>query len=124
MAGLVLAAAGLQAPETNLALVALNRQPFFYGREYFVLRSGRAQLIVQADRVDLGPAFTYLLFDAQNARQSVSKEGACNFIPGQGFAASALGVELGGFVFTALGHRTDPRVGAGGAVGQTPSGDW
>ena len=29
---------------------------FFYGREYFVLRSGRVQMIVQADKADLAPA--------------------------------------------------------------------
>jgi hypothetical protein len=65
------------------------------------------QMIVQADRADLGPAFTYLLFDAQNARQSARKETAFNFVPGQGFGSSALVVELGGFAFTALGHRTE-----------------
>jgi hypothetical protein len=57
----------------------LNQLPFFYGREYFILRSGQAQMIVQADRADLGPAFTYLLYDAQDARQSVSKELAFNW---------------------------------------------
>ncbi len=94
------------APSPTLEL---NKLAFFYGREYFVLRSGRSQLIAQADRADLGPAFTYLLFDAQNARQNSAKEGAFNFVPGQGFGASALAVELGGFPFTALGHRTETR---------------
>ncbi len=95
------------AQETSL--LDLNKLPFFYGREYFVLRSGRAQMIVQADRADLGPAFTYLLYDAQNARQSQRKEKAYNFAPGTGFASSALEVILGGFPFTALGHRTETR---------------
>ena len=49
--------------EPNPELVELNKLSFFYGREYFVLRSGRAQMVIQADRADLGPAFTYLLFD-------------------------------------------------------------
>jgi hypothetical protein len=95
--------------ETNLTVVDLNKLPFFLGREYFVLRSGRAQMIVQADRADLGPAFTYLLFDIENARQSLRKENAFNFTPGQGFEDSGLVVELGGFPFTALGHRTKTR---------------
>lgn len=99
----------VSAAATNLTLLELNQLPFFLGREYFVLRSGRAQMIVQSDRADLGPAFTYLLFDVENARQSVRKDGAYNFIPGQGFADSALVVELGGFPFTALGHRTETR---------------
>jgi hypothetical protein len=95
--------------ETNLTLVELNKLPFFLGREYFIQRSGRARMILQADRADLGPAFTYLLFDMQNARQSVRKDGACNFDTNRGFASSALEVELGGFGFTALGHRTEAR---------------
>ena len=105
----LLAAFGGQAGETNSALLELNKLPFFLGREYFVLRSGRAQMILQADRADLGPAFTYLLFDAENARQSLRKEGAFNFTPGVGFEDSALVVDLGGFSFTALGHRTETR---------------
>ncbi len=97
------------ATATNSALVDLNQLSFFHGRDYFVLRSGRAQMIVQADRADLGPAFTYLLFDAEQAHQSARKEGAFNFVPAEGFAQSALVVELGGFPFTALGHRTGTR---------------
>jgi hypothetical protein len=93
--------------ETNVTVVDLNKLPFFLGREYFVLRSGRAQMILQADRADLGPAFTYLLFDVENARQSLRKENAYNFTPGEGFEDSGLVVELGGFPFTALGHRTE-----------------
>jgi hypothetical protein len=100
----LIAAAGQVA-----TVVDLNKLPFFLGREYFVLRSGRTQMIVQADRADLGPAFTYLLFDVQNARQSASKQRAFNFTPDAGFALSALEVVLGGFSFTALGHRTETR---------------
>ena len=94
---------------TEGALVELNQRAFFYGREYFVLRSGRAQMVVQADRADLGPAFTFLLFDAEDARQSASKRAAFNFTPTRGVADSGLVVELGGFPFTALGHRTQTR---------------
>ena len=106
---IIVTAAGAAMAQTNAPLLELNKLPFFLGRDYFVLRSGRAQMIVQADRADLGPAFTYLLFDALQAHQSARKEGALNFTPGQGFADSALAVELGGFPFTALGHRTETR---------------
>jgi hypothetical protein len=41
-----------------------------------------------------------MLFDAQDARQSARKERAFNFVPGEGFGASALEVVLGGFPFT------------------------
>jgi len=89
--------------------VDLHRLAFFYGRDYFVLRSGRAQMIVQADRADLGPAFTYLLFDAENAKQSARKDLALNSLPDEGFASSALQVELGGHAFDALGQNTETR---------------
>jgi hypothetical protein len=105
----LLAVAKVWAAAPDPALVELSKLAFFHGREYFALRSGRAQMIIQADRADLGPAFTYLLFDAETARQSVNKEGAFNFIRGEGFTSSALEVVLGGFPFTALGHRTETR---------------
>jgi hypothetical protein len=105
----LMAGAAIAAGEVNPALLDLNKAAFFYGREYFVLRSGRAQMLLQADRADLGPAFTWMLFDAQDARQSARKERAFNFVPGEGFGASALEVVLGGFPFTALGHRTETR---------------
>ena len=106
---LLLAAAGIAAAEVSPALLDLNKAAFFYGREYFILRSGRAQMLLQADRADLGPAFTWMLFDAQDAKQSARKERAFNFVAGEGFGSSALEVVLGGFPFTALGHRTDTR---------------
>lgn len=74
-----------------------------------MLRSGRAELIVQADRADLGPAITFMLFDAQDATQSAAKERAFNYTAGEGVESSALQVVLGGFPFTALGHQTDTR---------------
>ena len=104
-----LAAAGCGAAETNTSILDLNKAAFFYGREYFILRSGRAQMLLQADWADLGPAVTWMLFDAQDARQSARKEGAFNFVPKEGFGSSALEVVLGGFPFTALGHRTETR---------------
>lgn len=98
----------LAAEETGegSGLLDLQKRSFLFGREYFTLRSGRAKMIVQADKVDLGPAVTYLLFDAEDNRQSRRKETAFNFIAGQGFASSALEVVLGDFPFTALGHET------------------
>ena len=66
-------------------------------------------MIVQADRADLGPAFTYLLFDAENTSQNARKDLAFNFLPGEGFASSGLRVELGGFAFDALGQHTQAR---------------
>ena len=106
---LFIATAGVAAGEISPALLELNKASFFYGREYFILRSGRAQMLLQADRADLDPAFTWMLFDAQNAKQSARKESAFNFVPNVGFGSSALEVVLGGFPFTALGHRTDTR---------------
>ena len=91
------------------AVVASLKKSFVHGREYFVLRSGRAKLIAQADQVDVAPAFLYLLFDAQDNQQSARKERAFNFAEGQGFARSGLEVLLGGFAFTALGHQTQTR---------------
>ena len=106
---LLIAAAGVAAAEVGPSLLDLNQASFFYGREYFILRSGRAQMLLQADRADLGPAFTWMLFDAQDAKQSARKERAFNFVPHEGFGSSALEVVLGGFPFAALGHRTDTR---------------
>ena len=128
---LLLATAGLAAAEVGPSLLDLNKAAFFYGREYFILRSGRAQMLLQADRADLGPAFTWMLFDAQDAKQSARKERAFNFVAGEGFGSSALEVVLGGFPFTALGHRTDTRWvsggwhphGRGGLVGGRGAGD-
>jgi hypothetical protein len=102
------------SPQTWLAdepttILDLQKYSFFYGREYFILRSGHAKMILQADRADLGAAFTYLLFDADNQTSTVFKEKALNFSPTEGFAASALQVVLGGIHFTALGERTETR---------------
>jgi hypothetical protein len=106
---LLLASAAVAAAEVSPALLELNKAAFFYGREYFILRSGRAQMLVQADRADLGPAFTWMLFDAQDAKQSARKDRAFNYVPNEGLGSSALEVVLGGFPFTALGHRAETR---------------
>lgn len=99
-------ASDVSAASLDPALVGLQQRSFLHGREYFVLRSGRAKLIVQADQADLGPAVMYFLFDADNNHQSKRKDKAFNFAQGQGLAASALEVVLGGFPFTAVGHQT------------------
>lgn len=108
VAVMVVMSAGVAAtePTENSGAIGLQTRSFVYGREYFVLRSGRAQMIMQADKVDLGPAVTYLLFDAEDNRQSARKETAFNFANGEGLAASGLAVVLGGFPFTSLGHET------------------
>lgn len=123
LAGSSLLAAGLPAPlargssdaeaKTDRvvpARVELEKISFFEGREYFVLRSGRAEIIFQWDRANVGPAFQYMLFDAEDSRQSAKKETAFNFDPETAFAASALQVELGGFAFCAFGTQTDCRL--------------
>ena len=68
-APLVLLAVLASAAEAD-PMLDLQCRAWFYGRDYFVLRSGRTKMIVQADRADLGPAFTYLLFDAENPSQT------------------------------------------------------
>lgn len=106
---LFFAGSGLLSAGEITTPVELQKLPFFQGRDYFVLRSGRAEMVLQADRADLGPAFTYMLFDAENSQHSVRKEQAFNFDSERGCAASALGVVLGGHAFTALGHHTQTR---------------
>ncbi len=100
------AAASAQADST---LIHLNNYSYLYGRQYYVLRSGRTQMFIQSDKVDLGSAFTYLLFDAENAHQSARKDSACNFSPQSGFQTSALEVKMGGYPFVALGQNTTAR---------------
>jgi len=79
------------------------------GREYFILRSGNARLILQSDKSGAQPACTYMLFDADKPCQTLKKERAFNYSPGNACSASALEVMLGGTPFTALGHTTDVR---------------
>ena len=107
LAAFILPDAPAASIDTNL--IALQKQSFIHGREYFVLRSGRAKMIVQSDQVDLGPAFMYYLFDAADNHQTARKEQAFNFVQGAGLAASSLEVVLGDFPFTALGYQTQTR---------------
>jgi hypothetical protein len=104
---LLLISAGLiSGISVDSTLNKFNNSAYAFGREYYVLRSGRTQMFLQSDKADFGSAFTYLLFDSQNARQSVRKDSASNYSPGSGFQSSALQIVLGKFPFTALGHNT------------------
>jgi len=87
----------------------LTDQSYLFGREYYVLRSGRAKMIIQADKVSLGPAFSYMLFDAQNTSQTSRKKKAFNYNEDKGFYSSALEVKMKDFSFTALGQNTTTR---------------
>jgi hypothetical protein len=87
----------------------LYKWSFFYGRHYFILRSGWATMVLQADHADIGPALTYLLFNSEVPSQSRTKAGAFNFDQKEGATASALQVEVGGYLFFALGRRTETR---------------
>ncbi len=100
---------GIGAAQTDSTLIHLNNYSYLYGRQYYVLRSGRTQMFIQSDKVDLGSAFTYLLFDAENAAQSARKDSACNFSKSSGFQTSALEVLMGGYPFVALGQNTTAR---------------
>jgi hypothetical protein len=86
-----------------------SNQSYLFGRDYFVLRSGRAKMVIQADKVSLGPAFTFMLFDAENTSQTAHKTRAFNYNPDKGFSSSALEVKMKNFSFTALGENTDTR---------------
>lgn len=104
----------LLLPSTILAqadstLIHLNNYSYLYGRQYYVLRSGQTQMFIQSDKADLGSAFTYLLFNARDARQSARKDSACNFTPRSGFQTSALQILMGGYPFVALGQNTTTR---------------
>lgn len=102
-------AAGQAAAANAEKQIDFLSRSFVLGREYFVLRSGRVQLIIQNDRLDTAPAVLWLAFDARDSKQNFSKANAYNFVGGVGFVRSALQVELGGFPFTALGHETRVR---------------
>lgn len=83
--------------------------PYQYGREYFFLRSGRAKMVIQTDKAGLAPAFTYLLFDAEQPGQTVRKKNALNYIVGTSFSHTSLKVILGEVEFSALGNNSQAR---------------
>jgi hypothetical protein len=84
--------------------VSISNRSYFLGRDYFVLRSGNAKMIVQCDKADIGPAFTYMLFDAETPLQSSRKKKAFNYNLINGFSSSALQVVMKNVGFHALGH--------------------
>jgi hypothetical protein len=71
-------------------------------------------MFVQMHKVNIAPAFTYLLFSA-DGRQNAKRD-AFNFADGQGLVDSALEVVLGKFAFTAQGENTETRWGHYGAI--------
>ncbi len=75
---------------------------FQKGREYYFLRSGKTQFILQADQTGTLPAFTWMAFNANIPSQSASKKSALNYTPGSNFGESALQVILGDVSFTSL----------------------
>jgi hypothetical protein len=81
-------------------------QSYLFGRDYYVLRSGRAKMVIQCDNADVGPAFSYMLFDSFNTKQTSRKSGAFNYVDKTGFLSTALEVILKNYPFTALGHNT------------------
>lgn len=83
--------------------------PYQYGREYFFLRSGRAKMVIQTDKAGLAPAFTYMLFDAEQPGQTVRKKNALNYIEGTNFTHTSLKVILGQVEFSALGNNSQAR---------------
>jgi hypothetical protein len=97
---------------------------FVVGREYFVLRSGNAKLILQSDRSGVQPAVTYMLFDADRPCQTLRKGRAFNYTPGRGCWSSALEVVLRGVPFTALPHVTDVRWKAEAAIPSVEAHWW
>lgn len=82
----------------------LTEQSYLNGREYYVLRSGRAKMVIQCENSDVGPAFSYMLFDASDTKQTSRKALAFNYVGGKGFSSSALEVIMKNYPFTALGH--------------------
>ena len=82
---------------------------FLTGREYFFLRSGHLKMVIQADKSGKGPAFTYMLFDAENPGQTARKVNALNYIPGTNFSQTALKVILGNVEFSSLGHNSEAK---------------
>jgi hypothetical protein len=88
----------------------LQNRGFFHDREYFMVRSGRLQWLIQADRADLGPAVTGYLFDASYIAQN-DKGQAYNFNETNGARSSALEVvsQKSKFAFMAFGEQTRMR---------------
>ena len=84
-----------------------NSLTYFHGRNHFFLRSGRALMVIQSDKADVGPALNYWLFDAGNPKQSGLKVNAFNFNPQAGNVfSSTLKVIIKNVPFMAFGEQT------------------
>ena len=79
----------------------------YLGREYFLLRSGRIKMVIQSDKIISDPAFSYMLFDAQNPGQSRRKNRAFNYVERTKFLSSVLEVIMRNHSLTALGNNTN-----------------
>jgi hypothetical protein len=93
------------AEPVNPAFVPLLEKSFFYGHQQYLLQSGQTRMFVQTQKVDIAPAFTYLLFNSEGGQNA--KRDAFNFANGQGLVDSALEVVLGKFAFTPQGENTE-----------------
>lgn len=82
---------------------------FAPGREYFILRSGNARMIIESNTAGTQPGVTYLLFDADKPCQTLRKERAFNYEQGRNCTASALELILAETRFTAVPHMTRVR---------------
>ena len=91
---------------TSHAQQQLIDNNYFHGREYFVLRSGRAKMVIQNDKADLGSAFSHMLFDAENPKQTVKKSNAYNYSTEDNIYSS-LKVIMKNYPFTAMGQTTN-----------------
>ncbi len=97
---------GLKSPLSNQSIMD---QAYFSGRSYYVLRSGNVKMILQAEKVNVLPALTYLLYDAENIGQTKLKKQAINYSEDGGYLSSALKVKTLDTWFTAMGHHTNTR---------------
>ena len=102
--------AGMVAGASEPTVLDLQNRGFFHDREYFMVRNGRLQWLIQTDRADLGPAVTGYLFDATYIGQN-GKGQAYNFNETNGVRSSALEVvsQKSRFAFTAFGEQTRVR---------------
>ncbi len=79
----------------------------FHGRNHFFLRSGRALMVIQSDKADVGPAIHYWLFDAGTPKQSGKKVHAFNFNPqARNNFSSTLKAIIKNVPFMAFGEQT------------------
>jgi hypothetical protein len=82
---------------------------YMQGRLYYAIRSGQVKMMVQADKVGTSPAFSYLLFDAQNPANSKRKNRAYNYTSETKFFSSVLRVRMKDFAFAPLGSTCSTR---------------